>query len=81
MQKIIIDGGKTKAPPPRIRTRSKELIKQGFPLWVKVLFRGLIPDIKMGAGIFFKGKFGLLPERVKRMEEVKKLYEEAAREQ
>jgi hypothetical protein len=34
----------------------------------------------MGAGIFFKGKFGLIPERVKRMAEVKKLYEEAARE-
>lgn len=45
-----------------------------------VLFRGIIPDIKMGAGIFFKGKFGLVPKRVKRMEEVKKLYEEAARE-
>ncbi|MCP4537227.1 MAG: heterodisulfide reductase [Chloroflexi bacterium] len=50
---------------------------QGGP---EALFRGLIPDIKMGAGIFFKGKFGLIPERVKRMEEVKKLYEEAARE-
>jgi heterodisulfide reductase subunit C len=46
-----------------------------------VLFRGLSSDIKMGADIFFKGKFGLLPKRIKRMEEVKKLYEEAAREQ
>ena len=46
----------------------------------EALFRGLVPDIKMGAGMFLKGKFGLVPERVKRMEEVKKLYEEAARE-
>ncbi len=50
---------------------------QGGP---EALFRGIIPDIKMGAGIFFKGKFGLIPERVKRMNEVKKLYEEAARD-
>ena len=46
-----------------------------------VLFRGLSSDIKMGADLFLKGKFGLIPERVKRMEEVRKLYEEAAREQ
>jgi len=46
----------------------------------EALFRGLIPDIKMGTGMFLRGKFGLVPERVKRMEEIKKLYEEAARE-
>lgn len=44
----------------------------------EALFRGLIPDIKMGAGMFLRGKFGLVPKRVKRMEEIKKLYEEAA---
>jgi heterodisulfide reductase subunit C len=47
----------------------------------EVLFRGLSSDIKLGATLFFKGKFGILPERVKRMGEVAKLYEEAAREQ
>ena len=46
-----------------------------------VLFRGLSSDIKIGADLFLKGKFGRIPERVKRMEEVRKLYEEAAREQ
>ncbi|HEY74154.1 MAG: heterodisulfide reductase [Chloroflexi bacterium] len=44
------------------------------------LFRGLGADIKMGTGLFFKGKFGIVPERIKRMDEVKKLYEEAVRE-
>ena len=47
----------------------------------QVLFRGLSSDIKLGATLFSKGKFGILPERVKRMDEVAKLYEEAAREQ
>lgn len=42
-----------------------------------VFFRGLIPDAIMGAGIFLKGKFSFLPERVKRMAEIKKLYEES----
>jgi len=46
-----------------------------------VLFRGLSSDIKLGATLFFRGKFGVIPERVKRMDEIGKLYEEAAREQ
>jgi heterodisulfide reductase subunit C len=47
----------------------------------EVLFRGLSSDIKLGATLFFRGKFGIIPERVKRMGEVGKLYEEATREQ
>jgi hypothetical protein len=47
----------------------------------QVLFRGLSSDIKLGATLFFKGKFGILPERVKQLGEVARLYEEAAREQ
>jgi heterodisulfide reductase subunit C len=45
-----------------------------------VVFRGLSSDIKLGATLFLRGKFGIIPERVKRMDEVRKLYEEAARE-
>jgi hypothetical protein len=47
----------------------------------QVLFRGLSSDIKLGATLFVKGKFGILPERVKQMGEVAKLFEEAGHEQ
>ena len=42
-----------------------------------LFFRGLLSDMVLGAGLFFRGKFAFMPERVKRMEEMKKLYEEA----
>jgi heterodisulfide reductase subunit C len=41
-------------------------------------FHGLTSDMVLGATLFFKGKFGFLPERVKGMREVIKLYDESA---
>jgi heterodisulfide reductase subunit C len=41
-------------------------------------FHGLTSDMMLGATLFFKGKFGFLPERVKGMREVTKLYDESA---
>jgi heterodisulfide reductase subunit C len=41
-------------------------------------FHGLTSDMVLGATLFLKGKFGFLPERVKGMREVSKLYDESA---
>jgi len=41
-------------------------------------FHGLTSDMVLGATLFLKGKFGFLPERVKGMREVIKLYDESA---
>lgn len=41
-------------------------------------FHGLTSDMVLGATLFFKGKFGFIPERVKGMREVKKLYDESS---
>ena len=43
----------------------------GFP----VFFRDLASELKMGSGLFLKGKISLLPERIKRVHEVRELYE------
>jgi hypothetical protein len=44
-----------------------------------LFFRGLISDLVMGGDLILKGKISFLPERIKRLGEVKRLYEEAAR--
>ena len=44
-----------------------------------LFFRGLISDLMMGGDLILKGKISFLPERIKRLGEVKRLYEEAAR--
>jgi len=41
-------------------------------------FHGLTSDMMLGATLFLKGKFGFMPERVKGLREVKKLYDESA---
>jgi heterodisulfide reductase subunit C len=43
-----------------------------------VFFKGLLGDMKMGSDLILKGKLSFLPDRIKRMEEIKTLYEEAA---
>jgi heterodisulfide reductase subunit C len=43
-----------------------------------LFFRGLTSDMMMGADLILKGKISLVPERIKRLGEVKKLYQEAA---
>lgn len=50
-----------------------------YPLF----FHGLLSDLRMGGDLILKGKISFVPERIKRLGEVKKLYEEAelAREQ
>lgn len=40
-----------------------------------LFFRGLLSDLRMGGDLALKGKLSLLPERVKRLAEVRKLYE------
>lgn len=42
-----------------------------------LFFRGLTSDVKMGADLILKRKMSFLPERVKRLDEVKRLYEES----
>ena len=42
-----------------------------------LFFRGLISDLKMGGGLVLKGKMRFVPERIRGMDEVKHLYEEA----
>lgn len=43
-----------------------------------LFFRGLASDMMMGADLILKRKITFMPERVKRLREVKKLYEDAA---
>jgi heterodisulfide reductase subunit C len=42
-----------------------------------LFFQGLVSDMMMGLDLILKGKISFLPERIKRLGEVKKLYEEA----
>jgi heterodisulfide reductase subunit C len=42
-----------------------------------LFFHGLAQDLKMGADLALKGKLSFIPERVKGLAEVKKLYDEA----
>jgi heterodisulfide reductase subunit C len=44
-----------------------------------VFFRGLLGDMKLGADLLLNGKLSFLPERIKRLEDIKAIYEEAAR--
>jgi heterodisulfide reductase subunit C len=46
---------------------------------VPVFFKGLLGDMKLGSDLILNGKLSLLPDRIKRLEEIKALYEEAAR--
>ena len=41
-----------------------------------LFFRGLLSDMMMGGDLILKGKISFIPERIKRLGEVKKLYEE-----
>lgn len=41
-----------------------------------LFFRGLVSDLKMGGDLIVKGKIRLVPERIRGLEEVKRLYEE-----
>lgn len=43
-----------------------------------VFFRGLLGDMKLGSDLILNRKLSLLPDRIKRLEEIRALYEEAA---
>ena len=43
-----------------------------------LFFQGLISDLIMGGDLILKGKIAFLPERIKQMGEIKKLYEKSA---
>jgi heterodisulfide reductase subunit C len=45
-----------------------------YPLF----FRGLIPDMMMGGDLILKRKISFVPERIRRLGEVRKLYEDAS---
>ena len=53
--------------------KTRELLTE-FP----VFFQGLLGDMKLGANLILNGKLSFLPDRIRRMEEIKALYEEAA---
>jgi heterodisulfide reductase subunit C len=42
-----------------------------------VFFRGLLGDMKLGRDLLLNGKLSFIPERIKRVEEIKALYREA----
>ena len=54
--------------------KTRELLTK-FP----VFFQGLLGDMKLGANLMLNGKLSFIPDRIKRMEEIKALYEEATR--
>jgi heterodisulfide reductase subunit C len=43
-----------------------------------VFFKGLLDDMKLGSDLVFSGKLSFLPDRIKGLDEIKALYEEAA---
>lgn len=45
---------------------------------VPVFFHGLLGDMKLGSDLILNGKLSLLPDRIKGLEQIKALYEEAA---
>jgi len=53
--------------------KTRELLTE-FP----VFFQGLLGDMKLGADLFLSGKLAFIPDRIKRMEEIKALYREAS---
>lgn len=54
--------------------KTRELLAE-YP----VFFKGLLGDAKLGANLLLNGKLSFVPDRIKRMEEIKALYEEAAK--
>jgi heterodisulfide reductase subunit C len=56
-----------------VEFKTRELLSE-YP----VFFRGLLGDMKLGANLLLSGKLSFLPDRIKRLEEIKALYEEAA---
>lgn len=42
-----------------------------------LFFRGLVSDMMMGGDLILKGKIAFLPDRIKGLAEIKKLYEES----
>lgn len=52
--------------------KTRELLAE-YP----VFFKGLLGDAKLGANLLLNGKLSFVPDRIKRMEEIKALYEEA----
>ncbi len=53
--------------------KTRELLAE-YP----VFFKGLLDDMKLGANLVMSGKLSFLPERIKGLEEIRALYEEAA---
>lgn len=53
--------------------KTRELLTE-----VPVFFKGLLGDMKLGADLVLSGKLSLLPDRIKGLEEIRALYEEAA---
>jgi len=53
--------------------KTRELVAE-YP----VFFKGLLGDAKLGANLLLNRKLSFIPDRIKRMEEIKALYEEAA---
>jgi hypothetical protein len=53
--------------------KTRELLTE-YP----VFFKGLLGDMKLGADLILNGKLSFLPDRIKRLQEIKALYEEAA---
>lgn len=56
-----------------LQFKTRELLAE-YP----VFFRGLIGDMKLGANLLVNGKLSLLPDRIKGLDEIRRLYEEAA---
>ena len=46
----IVNDKENEVPPPRIREKTKEMVKMGFPSWGKILIRG---SIAIGLIFFF----------------------------
>lgn len=53
--------------------KTLELLKE-YP----VFFKGLLGDMKLGADLLLNGKLSFIPDRIKGVDEIRALYEEAA---
>jgi heterodisulfide reductase subunit C len=53
--------------------KTRELLTE-FP----VFFKGLLGDMKLGADLLLNGKLTFIPDRIKQVEKIKALYEEAS---
>jgi heterodisulfide reductase subunit C len=56
-----------------VEFKTRELLTE-YP----VFFKGLLADMRLGADLILNGKLSFLPDRIKGLEEIKALYEEAA---